>query len=98
MKLNFKNILFLFGVFVFAFGLIGVSNVGAADTTVLASYRDLNTGVLEGIPDGKIDSILVHMDENVTACNFEAGDWAITVAGDIGLASITNINCLGTNT
>ena len=42
----------------------------AANTVLSAVYQDQNA-------DGRIDTILVTFDENVTACPYEASDWAV---------------------
>lgn len=85
MKL-FKNVFLLLGVFVFVFGFY--SNAGAADTISSSVYLDTNY-------NGTVDTIRLTMDETVTACTYDAADWAVTVAGTINVTAISGITCAG---
>jgi len=80
----------------FAYGLTAVicaalgfflftTNALAANTVSTSVYQDTDN-------NGTIDNVRWTMDENVTACPYEAGDWSVPVAGDIGL-SVTGITC-----
>lgn len=88
MKLNFKNILFFIGVFVFAFGFLGISNVSAIDTLVSSVYQDTNH-------DGTVDNVYITMDENVTSCS--AMGWLVMMPGGIGITSFSGCTCSGTD-
>lgn len=60
----------------------------AADTISTSQYLDTNG-------DGTVDTIRWTMDENVTACAYEAGDWSINTAGTINVSAINGISCTG---
>lgn len=62
----------------------------AANTISSAVYQDADA-------NGTVDRIRWTMDENVTACAFEAGDWTVNTAGSINVA-ITGLTCTGSNT
>ena len=72
------------------FAAVPIHNALAANTVVSAVYQDTNN-------DGAVDKIVVTMDENVTACVYEAGDWSVSVAGTIGVTAVTGISCTGSN-
>ncbi len=69
--------------------LVLASMVRAADTISAAQYLDLDG-------NGAVDRIRWTMDENVTVCNYEAGDWTVNTAGSI-TATITGLFCTGAN-
>lgn len=75
----------------FAFGLLGVFShahqVLAADTISNSTFRDDDL-------NGTVERIRWVMDENVTACAYEAGDWSVAVAGDLNV-TITGLSCSG---
>ncbi len=58
----------------------------AADTVTAAQYEDTNK-------DGKVDKITWFLDDIITSCVYEAGDWKIENSGTIGLLSINNVTC-----
>ncbi len=64
--------------------------VSAADTIGTSQYLDTNG-------NGTVDTIRWTMDENVTACAYEAGDWSIGAAGTINVTAITGLTCTGTD-
>ncbi|MFA6257041.1 MAG: Ig-like domain-containing protein [Candidatus Paceibacterota bacterium] len=79
----------------FLFVLAGVvfllpANVDAANTLSSSTYRDVNL-------DGTVDTVVWVMDEDPLLCPYEAGDWAVTVAGDIGITAITGVTCATLN-
>ncbi len=65
----------------------GALPVLAADTIVSSVYLDTNN-------NGTIDTIRWTLDENVTACAYEAGDWTVNTAGDMTVV-ITGLTCTG---
>ncbi len=73
-----------------SFAAIPAHKALAANTVSSAVYQDTNN-------DGAVDTIVVTMDENVTACVYEAGDWSVSVAGTIGVTGVTGISCTGTD-
>lgn len=60
----------------------------AADTILSSVYID------DG--DGTVERIRWTMDETVTACAYEAGDWTVNTAGSINVA-ITGLICTGSD-
>ncbi len=93
MKLYFKNVsivAFVFALAFASFGLVSVNKVHAANTIVTKAYLDANT-------NGTVEKIRWVMDENVTACAYEAGDWTVNTAGSINVA-ITGLSCTGSDT
>jgi hypothetical protein len=62
----------------------------AANTVSAAVYQDTNG-------DGTVDRIRWTMDENVTACAYEAGDWTVNTAGTINVTAITGLSCTGSD-
>lgn len=62
----------------------------AANTVSSAVYLDTNG-------NGTVDTVRWTMDENVTACTYEAGDWTVNTASEMNLV-ITGISCTGSNT
>lgn len=74
-----------------ALGLFATqSKSHAADTIQSAQYKDNNN-------DGTVDLIEWVLDETITNCSFEAGDWSITNPGSINANSLSNISCTGTD-
>ncbi len=71
-------------------GLLAIpSQVHAANTITSSQYLDLDL-------NGTVDRIRWIMDEDVTACVYEAGDWAVDVASSMNIA-ITGLECAGAN-
>ena len=70
----------------FVFG----QRVLAANTISAATYLDTNT-------NGTVETIRWTMDENVTACAFESGDWSVTAAGTVGVTAVTALSCTGSD-
>ena len=66
-----------------------VRPVLAADTINGSVYEDSDG-------DGTVDRIHWTMDENVTACNYEAADWTVDTVGDINVG-ITGLTCTGSD-
>ncbi len=62
----------------------------AANTVSSATYLDTNT-------NGTVETIRWTMDENVTACAFESGDWSVSAAGTIGVTAVTALSCTGSD-
>ena len=60
----------------------------ATNTVSSAVYSDQNG-------DGTVDRVTWTMDENTSACAYEAGDWTVNTAGTVGL-TITGVSCSGT--
>ncbi len=91
MKFNLKNIVVsLFSVSIFVSVLFIWSNTAfAANTIVTKKYLDANA-------NGTVEKIRWVMDENVTACAYEAGDWTVNTAGSITVV-ITGLSCTGTD-
>lgn len=78
------------GCFLAAVGFLGTAHYAhAADTITTAKYLDM-TG------DGTVDVIQWTMDENVTACAYEAGDWTVSNAGTVGVG-VLSLTCSGSN-
>lgn len=77
-------------VFILSFSMLGAfpGFVSAADTITFAMFRDLDS-------NGQVETIQWQMDEAVTSCVYEAGDWSVTTAGTIGVSAITGISCSG---
>ncbi|MGE3278680.1 MAG: beta strand repeat-containing protein [Candidatus Altimarinota bacterium] len=71
-----------------AMGVFGITAY-ALNTITDSRYLDMNQ-------DGTIETIQWTLDENVTACTYEAGDWSVVTAGDMNIG-ITGISCTGTN-
>lgn len=69
--------------------LTAATPVHAANTILTSPYNDSNT-------NGAVDRIRWTMDENVTACVYEAGDWTVNTAGSINVV-ITGLSCTGTD-
>ncbi|MFZ2682302.1 MAG: Ig-like domain-containing protein [Patescibacteria group bacterium] len=73
------------------FGLVAIASLAffsqahAADTINSAVYQDANG-------DGTVDRIRWTMDENVTACTYEAGDWTVNTASQMTVV-ITGLTC-----
>jgi hypothetical protein len=78
------------GVFAFVFCLVGISKADAANTLSSSVYVDANS-------NGTVEGVRLTLDENVTTCTYEAGDWAVTVAGSIGVTAVTGITCTGSD-
>jgi|GEM_PF-1667269 len=84
--------LFAFPLGIVIFCILGFSHsVHAADTISTNVYQDSDN-------DGDVDRIRWTMDENVTACTYEAGDWTVNTAGSVNV-SITGLSgtCNGTD-
>lgn len=76
--------------FAICFGFFSLASPAhAADTIVSSVYQDSNN-------DGRVDRVRITMDETVTACVYEAGDWSMAVAGDITM-SVTGLSCAGSD-
>jgi hypothetical protein len=88
--LNRFRLMILFIVLIAAFGLFSAQSVSAADTITTNTYLDSDG-------DGTVDRIRWVMDENVTACVYEAGDWTLDTASEMNI-SITGLACTGSNT
>ena len=82
---SFLALLFALGFAVFSFTQTAL----AADTIVSSVYQDSNN-------DGRVDRVRITMDENVTACTYEASDWSVGVAGDMTM-SVTGLSCTGSD-
>ncbi len=65
----------------------GVNPALAADTILTSVYADNDA-------NGTVDRIVWTMDENVTACAYDASDWSVGTAGSINVA-ITGLSCTG---
>ncbi|MCR4312173.1 MAG: hypothetical protein NUV56_02720, partial [Candidatus Uhrbacteria bacterium] len=61
----------------------------AANTVSSSAYLDNNS-------DGRVERIRWTLDENVTACVYEAGDWTVNTASEMNLI-ITGLSCTGTD-
>ncbi|MDQ5952018.1 MAG: hypothetical protein QG626_145 [Patescibacteria group bacterium] len=61
----------------------------AADTISAKVYQDTDG-------NGTVNRVRWTMDENVTACAYEAGDWTVNTASEMNWA-ITGISCTGSN-
>ncbi|HRH31715.1 MAG TPA: hypothetical protein PLK06_00100 [bacterium] len=46
--------------------------------------------------NGTVNRVRWQMDENVTACTYEAGDWTVNTASEMNWV-ITGISCTGSN-
>jgi hypothetical protein len=79
----------IFGLMLFSLFFLKTSHVFAMDTVSASTYRDDNT-------DGTVERIRWVMDENVTACAYEAGDWTVDAAGSLNVA-ITGLSCSGSD-
>lgn len=60
--------------------------VALADGITSAEYLDQDN-------DGTVDVIRWTIDEIITSCTYEAADWSVNTAGDIGVTAITNAVC-----
>ncbi|MBI1908537.1 hypothetical protein HYS28_03975 [Candidatus Uhrbacteria bacterium] len=67
--------------------LLTAQSAFAANTISTSKYEE------SGTADGTLDRIRFAMDENVTACTYESGDWSIDAAGTVGLTAITAVSC-----
>lgn len=70
--------------------VVFVPKAYAADTISSALYLDTDD-------DGQVDTIRWTMDENVTACAYEAGDWTVDTASEMNI-SVTGLTCTGSDT
>jgi len=83
--------LMVFALVVGAWQFAPVKNAQAAALSPTSTvYQDLNG-------DGDVDNIKISF-TLVTACTYEAGDWAIGVAGTVTVATITGISNTGSCT
>ncbi len=86
-----SNRISLLGIFL----VVGVYFLAAApaayanDTILSSVYQDSNN-------DGKVDRIRWTMDENVTACVYEAADWTVNVTTDMTIG-ISGLSCTTTD-
>ena len=62
----------------------------AANTISTKSFLDLDG-------NGTVERIRWVMDENVTACAYESGDWTVNTPGSIGVSAIVGLSCTGTD-
>ncbi len=84
--------LFAFPLGIALLGILGFSHsVHAADSILSSVYQDSDN-------DGDVDRIRWTMDENITACAYESGDWTVNTAGSVSVV-ITGLsgNCNGTD-
>lgn len=76
------------GLMAIVFGFMTqVPKALAVNTINTAQYLDNDN-------NGTVDRIRWTMDENVTVCTYEAGDWTVNTAGTIN-AAITGLSCAG---
>lgn len=61
----------------------------AADTVLSSTYQDSDG-------NGTVNRVRWLMDETVTACAYEAGDWTVNEASELGL-TITGLTCTGSD-
>lgn len=86
---------FLFGAMICSlvassFSLVPQKFAQAVDTISTSQYIDLDS-------DGTIDRIRWAIDETITLCDYEPGDWSIDTAGTINVTSIDALSCAGSN-
>lgn len=88
-KQTFGLVRMVMAVAVLAALMIGLvpASTQAANTISTKQYLDTNN-------NGTVETIRWTMDENVTACAYEAGDWTVNTAGSINVA-ITGLSCTG---
>jgi hypothetical protein len=73
----------------FASFFLCVASASAADTVTGSTYQDLNE-------DGTIDTIRITLDEVVTACPYDGGDWVFSNPGSLGaIMDVTGVTCTG---
>ncbi len=76
---------------IFALTFMGATSAFAADTIVSSKYLDTDH-------NGTVDHIEWVMDENVTSCSFEAGDWIYNDYGPLGTFHVSAVSCDGSPT
>ena len=73
-----------------AIGIFSFARPALAVNTILTKvYQDTNN-------NGAVDRILWTMDENVTACAYDAADWTVNTAGSMNVV-ITGTECSGSD-
>ncbi len=85
----------LFGMGVILTLLISMTIYGAMTQVASAANTISTSQYLDTNGDGTVDTIRWTMDENVTACAYEAGDWSVNTPGTINVTAINGISCTG---
>ena len=77
---------------------LGLALVGTLlfSSSTLAANAIQTKDYLDTDGDGTVDIIRWDMDENVTACAYQAGDWTVDTASEMNI-TITGLDCTGSD-